>query len=163
MADPLMWRDGEGYDIHVLRGGPPSKPLVDSLILPAGTNAATSLSFAPQFAGAPKAPFVEVDTKTGSVTAKLHTDAAKPKIFNFLMTASLANPADGAPSETEIRVHVHDPNITEIWLTPATLTIHQGRMSAGSPCWPDSTMSAWRTSRTGTWRSSHLTSLTKVQ
>jgi fructose-specific component phosphotransferase system IIB-like protein len=126
MADPLMWRDGEGYDIHVLRGGPPSKPLVDSLILPAGTNAATSLSFAPQFAGAPKAPFVEVDTKTGSVTAKLHTDAAKPKIFNFLMTASLANPAGGAPSETEIRVHVHDPNITEIWLTPATLTIHQG-------------------------------------
>ena len=24
---PLRWKEGEGYDIHVLRGGPTSKPL----------------------------------------------------------------------------------------------------------------------------------------
>src|SRR4030095_12558556 len=35
MADPLTWKPGEGYDLHVVRGGPSSKPLASTVNLPA--------------------------------------------------------------------------------------------------------------------------------
>jgi hypothetical protein len=32
MANVLVWKDDEGYDIHVLRGEAPSKPLDESFV-----------------------------------------------------------------------------------------------------------------------------------
>jgi hypothetical protein len=59
MADPLTWKEGEGYDIHVLRGGPSSKALTESLNLdPVGL----SPFFEPHFKGAPKNHGVAVNT-----------------------------------------------------------------------------------------------------
>jgi hypothetical protein len=127
MAYPLTWKDGQGYDIHVLRGGPPSKSLIDGVQLPDFTPGAatTSLTFEAQFAGAPNAHAVEVDLLTGAVTAHPTTDIIK--LNNFLITARFIDKlqSGGDVFETEIRVHIHD-SIEEIWLTPATLTIYQG-------------------------------------
>ncbi|MGH7359135.1 MAG: hypothetical protein ACREJR_10000, partial [Candidatus Rokuibacteriota bacterium] len=124
---PLIWKEGEGYDIHLLRGGPASKSLIDALDLPSGRSITTGLWFSPQFEGAPNAHFVEVDNLTGAVVAKLHTDPTKSKINNFLMTVSFVDVLDpgGQEYRTEIRGHVHD-SVIDIWLTPSTLTIHQG-------------------------------------
>jgi IgA Peptidase M64 len=127
MAYPLTWKDGQGYDIHVLRGGPPSKSLIDAVKLPdfSAGSASTSLTFEAQFAGAPNAHSVEVDLLTGAVTAHPTTDVIK--LNNFLITARFVDRLGpgGNVFETEIRVHIHD-SIEEIWLTPATLTIYHG-------------------------------------
>ena len=126
MAAPLPWKDGEGYDIHILRGGPASKPLLDSLHLPAGASTSASLTFSPQFDGDPLSNqhLVEVDILTGSVLAR--KGPAPSKLQNFLLTAVFVDSLspDGNRFETEIRFFVHD-SIEEIWLTPSTLTIHK--------------------------------------
>src|SRR5262249_53333570 len=90
-APPLKWKEGEGYDIHVLRTGPASKALDQSFEI--HTNFPLTqfpLDFVPHFKGGlikPHNPFgVEVDTGTGVVTAKIHPDPTKP-LRNFLMTA----------------------------------------------------------------------------
>jgi hypothetical protein len=123
MADPLPWNAGEGYDIHVLRGGPSSKSLVGALKLPAGSVPA-SLSFSPQVQG-PSSNFgVGVNQSTGEVTATPPpANSSRIEINNFLMTVSIQDNTS-KKYETEIRVHVHDA-ITDIWLTPPTLTIHK--------------------------------------
>ena len=123
MADPLPWNAGEGYDIHVLRGGPSSKSLVGALKLPAGSVPA-SLSFSPQVQG-PSSNFgVGVNQSTGEVTATPPpANSSRIEINNFLITVSIQDNTS-KKYETEIRVHVHDA-ITDIWLTPPTLTIHK--------------------------------------
>jgi hypothetical protein len=45
-------------------------------------------------------------------------------VRNFLLAAVFDDGA-GHTSQTEIRVHLHD-SVEEIWLTPSTLSIHQG-------------------------------------
>jgi hypothetical protein len=115
---PLIWNDGEGYDIHVMRKGPPSKALDKSFTIdPQFTD---PLVFTPHFKGAPSAQGVSVDTTTGAVTASA---ALAPPLRNFLMTVSQNRGPDAA--QTLIRIHLHG-SIQKIWLTPATLTIHQG-------------------------------------
>jgi hypothetical protein len=117
----LEWNDGEGYDIHVLRGGPASKPLDQSLHV----DAQFPLAFEPHFKGAPNSPGlgVQVDTATGAVTATAPA-AGQGKLRNFLMTA-FQDLGGGNRAETVIRIHVHD-SIDKIWLTPSTLNVHQG-------------------------------------
>jgi hypothetical protein len=125
MADPLLWKDGTGYDIHVLRGGPPSKPLNDNLLLDTGSNARLP-TFTAHFKGAPNNFGVDVDAGTGAVTAASQPGGGSPKFpnFNFLITAQQI--VGGASTkETTIRIHVHD-TLQKIWLSPATLTIHLG-------------------------------------
>jgi hypothetical protein len=118
---PLKWNDGEGYDIHVLRGGPASKPLDQSLHV----DAQFPLAFEPHFKGAPnsQALGVQVDTATGAVTATAPA-AGQGKLRNFLMTA-FQDLGAGNRAETVIRVHIHD-SIQKIWPTPATLNVHRG-------------------------------------
>jgi hypothetical protein len=123
---PLKWKDGEGFDIHLLRKGPPSKALDASFDLdPQATQ--IPVLFTPHFKGAPSGDTfsgqgVTVKTKTGEVTAAAAPAAPAPKLRNFLMTAS-QNLGQGDTAETVIRFHLHD-SIQKIWLTPATLTIH---------------------------------------
>jgi hypothetical protein len=115
---PLNWLDGEGYDLHVLRNGPPSKALDASIDFDQQFPAASfPLVFTPHFKGAPNSQGISVNTTTGAVTA---TAAPAPKLRNFLMTVSQARGTDSA--ETRIRIHIHD-SIQKIWLTPATLTV----------------------------------------
>jgi hypothetical protein len=115
---PLIWNDSEGYDIHVLRKGPPSKALDKSFTLdPQFTD---PLVFTPHFKGAPSAQGVTVDTTTGAVTASAPPDPTY-KLRNFLITASQNRGPDTA--QTLIRIHLHE-SIQKIWLTPSSLTIH---------------------------------------
>jgi hypothetical protein len=126
---PLLWKEGEGYDLHLLRGvddthrAPPSKALVDSLLIdPSFPVNQFPIVFDPHFKGAPNSqPLgVNVDTATGVVTAT--TPSGPDKLRNFLMTAS-QNVTGGDTTETIIRVHLHG-SIQKIWLTPSTLTVH---------------------------------------
>ncbi|MEZ0386854.1 MAG: hypothetical protein ACAI34_07300, partial [Verrucomicrobium sp.] len=126
MADPLQWKEGEGYDLHVLRGGPPSKSLIDAFDLPVDA-ATASLTFTALFEGAPSAHSVAVDFFTGSVVASLRTDATKPPLNNFLVAVLFVDSLDpqGREFRTEFRVHVHD-TVQKIWLTPGSLSVHLG-------------------------------------
>jgi hypothetical protein len=121
MADPLLWNAGEGYDIHVLRGGAASKSLSAAFNLPANANLAT-LRFDPGFDPAPGKFGVTVNATTGEVIASPPpTDTSRTDINNFLITASVQDNASKVYS-TELRVYVHDA-IDDIWLTPSSLTI----------------------------------------
>ena len=121
MASPLKWKEGEGYDIHLLRGGPESKKLIDALDL--DSSQAALVSFIPKLKEGSSITRVELDASTGILRALMHPDPCFPKVNNFLLSALFAGP-DGI-QETEIRIHVHD-SVKDIWLTPSTLTIHQG-------------------------------------
>jgi hypothetical protein len=121
MANVLVWKDDEGYDIHVLRGEAPSKPLDESFVNldPDGL----ALAFDSHFKGAPNNPNlgVAVNSITGEVTAAAQPSPPRFPNFNFLVTARQTLVGDKL--EALIRIHIHD-NIDKIWLTPATLTIH---------------------------------------
>jgi len=121
----LQWKDGEGYDIHVLRGGPPSKALDQSLDLdPQFPPAQFPLTFTPHFKGQPNAFGLKVDTTTGEVTAAAQPNPPDAKFpnFNFLMTANQT--LAGSTLDTVIRIHIHD-SIKKIWLTPSSLIVHE--------------------------------------
>jgi hypothetical protein len=121
MADSLKWKEGEGYDIHLLRDGPPSKRLIDSLEL--GGVQVASVAFVPQLVGGTADNGMEIDASQGIVTALRHPDPSKPEVRNFLLSV-VVETQTGDQYETEIRIHVHD-FVKDIWLTPSTLTIHQ--------------------------------------
>jgi hypothetical protein len=124
MAQPLLWKLDEGYDIHVLRGGPSSKALDSALVLDTSTNALPP-KFIPHFKGAPGNLGVTVDPKTGEVTAQAQSPSPPTfPNFNFIMTAQQIVGGVGT-SETKIRVHIHE-SIQQIWLTPPTLSAHLG-------------------------------------
>lgn len=121
-APPLKWKEGEGYDIHLLRGGPASKKLIGALDLDASQK--SSVTFIPNLVSGSDRHGVEVDVSAGIVTALAHPDPTFPRVNNFLLTALFAAPG-GDKEEVEIRVHIHD-SVEDIWLTPSTLTIHEG-------------------------------------
>ena len=125
MILPFPWKDGEGYDIHILRGPLKSKPLLNSLEVDTSANAMKT-SFTPNFTAASSVLGVTVDSTTGEVTATPQP-AGQPNTFpsfNFLIKAHQAV-GGVATYETEIRVHVHN-SIKSIWLTPSSLTPHVG-------------------------------------
>jgi hypothetical protein len=129
-APPLTWKEDEGTDVHLLRDGPESKRLIDTLDLDPGQ--AASVAFIPNLLGSVGDHGVEVTADIGVVKAKPHpnpnpdpnADPPFPKVRNFLLAAVFDDGA-GHTSQTEIRVHLHD-SVEEIWLTPSTLSIHQG-------------------------------------
>src|SRR5262249_16685721 len=124
MPDPLPWKPNQGYDIHVLRGGPASKSLVGSVNLPAG-NVPSTLKFSPQIDGDLNKFGLSVNQSTGEVAASVPPqNTSQAVINNFLMTVSVQD-SSAKTYETEIRIHIHD-SVTDIWLTPSTLTIHKG-------------------------------------
>ena len=85
----LTWKPGEGYDIHVLRGGPASKSLAGALNLPPNADAST-LKFEPEFDGAPFNLRVRVRESTGEVTAMVPPpNTSQIEIHNFLIRASV--------------------------------------------------------------------------
>jgi hypothetical protein len=123
MAERLLWKEDEGYDIHVLRGGPASKALDSALALDSSTNALPP-KFTPRFKNAANLG-VSVDPKTGEVTAQAQPGGGtKFPNFNFIITAQQIIGGSGT-LETKIRVHVHE-SIQQIWLTPSTLSAHIG-------------------------------------
>lgn len=121
-APPLAWKDGEGADVHLLRGGPESKRLIDALDLDPGQ--AASVTFVPDILGNSTDHGVELSADTGVVKTGPHPNPAFPRVNNFLLTAVFR---DGAGNEDhiDIRIHIHD-SVESIWLTPPTLSIHQG-------------------------------------
>src|SRR5712692_2750630 len=125
MVLPFPWKDGEGYDIHVLRGPLKSKSLLTSLQVDTSPNALKPV-FTPNFTGASSVLGVSVDSTTGEVTATAQPAGQPNKFpsFNFLIKAHQAV-GGVATYETEIRVHVHN-SIKSIWLTPSSLTPHAG-------------------------------------
>src|SRR5262249_5737267 len=122
MAETLVWKDGEGYDIHVLRTPQgvsplPSKPLDASFeIDPQFTQ--FPLTFIPHFKGNQG---VTVNSATGAVTATT-SPSQTDKLRNFRMTAR-QDVGQGRIFENIIRIHLHE-SVQKIWLTPASLTVH---------------------------------------
>src|SRR5262245_6941681 len=120
MANGRFWKEGEGYDVHLLRGGPPSKKLRDALDLTGG--GLGSIAFIPNLAGTPADHGIEVNAQDGIVQALL---APPPmhSVHNFILSVVIK--LTTGPAETDIRIHVHD-DVEEIWLTPTSLAVHQG-------------------------------------
>jgi IgA Peptidase M64 len=122
-APPLKWKEGEGADIHLLRGGPESKKLSDALDL--DPDQAAFVNFVPSILGNSSTDHgVEVTADVGIVKAGLHPSASFPKVNNFRLAAVFDDGA-GNSDETAIRIHIHD-SVKDIWLTPSTLSVHQG-------------------------------------
>jgi hypothetical protein len=136
----LSLRGFEGYDIHVLRGAT-SVPLrsiimlvedngnltrADSATLPADVD---RILFRGEFAGLGTPPppgtqtgnGVSLDLISGAVTATANPPTPRLRSFIVNMTVQLRA---GAPAlgPIPIRFHIHE-NVTEIWLTPSTLTL----------------------------------------
>jgi hypothetical protein len=126
-APPLEWKEGEGHDIHLLRGGPASKKLIDALDIDATQG--SSVVFITKLASGSDRHGVEVNSDEGIVSALPHPDPPHPddppfpKVSNFILLAVFSQPS-GATFETEIRVHIHD-SVKDLFLTPSTLTIHK--------------------------------------
>ena len=121
MAPPLRWKENEGFDIHLLRNGPASKPLIDALEFPPGQQA--KIVFLPRLAAGSDVHGVGVVSSTGVVNAITPPDATFPKVRNFVLTATFTQ-APGQNFEAEMRVHIHD-SVKDLWLTPPTLSIHK--------------------------------------
>jgi hypothetical protein len=120
-APPLNWKEGEGQDIHLLRNGPASKPLIDALdITPAQKS---NVVFIPKMEAGSDRHGVGVVSTTGVVSAVTPPDASFPKVRNFLLLAIFSETA-GVTFETKIRVHIHN-SVEDLILTPPTLTIHK--------------------------------------
>lgn len=120
-APPLNWKEGEGFDIHLLRNGPESKPLIDALDIDPGQKA--QVIFLPRLAADSSHHGIGVTSPDGVVNAITPPDASLPKVRNFILTAIFTQPSL-VNFEAEIRIHIHD-SVKDIWLTPPTLTIYK--------------------------------------
>jgi hypothetical protein len=136
-TNALSLRGFEGYDIHVLRNTT-SLPLrsilmllednnnltrADSATLPADVN---GILFLGQFAAAGpqqqnslSGHGVRLDIRTGEVTAT--PNPPTPQLRSFIVTATVQR-TGLAPLQIPIRFLIHE-SVTEIWLTPSTLTL----------------------------------------
>jgi hypothetical protein len=137
-VNDVFWSGSEAYDIHVVAGAT-SRTLDDLLAINHGPlpgadvwantpPAGVTVRFHPAIVGASalgtfSSTTVDVSESTGAVTAK----AALPARFvhNFLIRATVTDPAVARPFVQEVRVHVHHA-IRRVWLTPDTLTVHSG-------------------------------------
>jgi hypothetical protein len=137
----MFWFGGGGHDIHVLRGSSSRDLTLEALHFsttggpPAGTPAHTylaatpdvTLTFTPLFKGTLQGTNfvgdgngITVDTSTGIVTVDPGVPVNRKN--NFIMeVAAKNNTGTGTFNET-IRVQVHG-SVTQVWLTPSTLTI----------------------------------------
>src|SRR5262245_5176275 len=107
VAPPLRWKEDAGLDVHLLRGGPESKKLIDDLDLDPGQ--AAFVTFVPTLLGdASTEHGVEIDAQSGIVRAAAHpTNSAFPRVNNFRLDAVFDDGA-GSSDRTAIRIHVHD-------------------------------------------------------
>jgi hypothetical protein len=126
----------QGYDLHVLRGTA-SLPLnsillliddarhfirADATPLPAGVS---SIVFFPEFegviaGGVKSGGGVRVNMLTGAVEAPAAPPS--PRLRSFLVTPVINLAAGGSVRGPQLRACIHE-NVTEIWLTPSTLTL----------------------------------------
>lgn len=134
----LNLRAFEGYDIHVLRNTT-SLPLrsilmlredngnltrADSTTLPTDV---TAIIFNGEFAPSGTQPQntqvgggVSLSLRTGEVTATANPPT--PRLRNFIVNAIVLLTGGGRLGPIPIRFHIHE-SVTEIWLTPSTLTL----------------------------------------
>ena len=136
----INWIDGEGHDIHMLRGSRRA-PLQDLLefTLPDGstedvvtyllTNHDVTLNFQSSFRNLVDLAAVPPTCSGFGVTINLNTgsiqvDPPTPNrvIHNFLIHATATDSSDGEEYRTSIRVHLHN-RIVSAWLTPPILTL----------------------------------------
>ena len=140
----IKWRDGEGYDIHLLRGMP-GAPLLGLLEVTEtdGTdvdaveylaaNADVTIDFQPTFRNLLDATVdpptctgfgIVINNETGAIGFAPPDPAqpADPVVHNFLIHATAQDSSDDSEYRTSIRVHLHQ-RVTSAWLTPALLTL----------------------------------------
>ena len=136
-TNDLSPRGFEGYDIHVLRNTT-SLPLRSILMLvddgnPVRADSATlptdvtNIIFVGEFTPAGTQPQntqvghgVRLDILTGEVTATGNPPARR--LRSFIVNVRVRRTAGGDLGPIPIRFHIHE-NVTEIWLTPSTLTL----------------------------------------
>jgi hypothetical protein len=83
-APPLVWKPEQDVDIHLLRGGPESRRLMDGLDLASGQ--AFSVTFIPKFTADIADTGLEI-SPDGIVKAHPHPNPSFPKLRNFLLEA----------------------------------------------------------------------------
>lgn len=137
----MDWKDGEGYDIHLLRGNHrlnvrdgleftrPNGSTVDAATYLA-SNADVTLEFFPSFKHTVDVTTtppqctgfgIRIDTETGTVEVDA-PPTPDPVIHNFILHARAEDSSDGKTYETTIRVHLHN-KVMSAWLTPPVLTV----------------------------------------
>lgn len=138
----IFWARGRDKDIHVVHGQ--SSPdltttfLIFEELKPDGTtsnewaedylnnNNDVDLKFIPRFKGTQAGDDftghgITVDTTTGEVTVAAALPS--PRKANFILEVEASERASGDVIDTEfIRIHVHQ-SISQLWLTPDTLTV----------------------------------------
>ncbi|MET9735775.1 hypothetical protein ABZZ79_35670 [Streptomyces sp. NPDC006458] len=126
----LFWPREAAQDVHLVPGvvGPRLDHLLhieDTLGNRRADNpqAGVTVSFRENFvAGAAGTAGVTVNGTTGEVTVTAPLSAS-PRLLDFLVVATVR---EGASTfTTHKRFHIHS-SITRMWLTPDTLTVHQG-------------------------------------
>jgi hypothetical protein len=137
----MFWFGGGGHDIHVLRGqssldltlaalhffAPPSPPEGTPARNYLNATPDVTLTFTPRFKGAQQGTNyvgdgngITVDMSTGIVTVTAGTPVNRKN--NFIMeVVAKNNNGQGTFTET-VRVQVHG-SVTQIWLTPSTVTV----------------------------------------
>jgi IgA Peptidase M64 len=136
----INWIEGEGHDIHLLRGrqGPALLGLLEvteedgsvtDLITYLIDNDDVTISFLPSFdnvldlnANPPvsRGFGITINNNTGSVRAKAPPD--DPVIHNFLLHVIAEDASDDSEYRTSLRIHLHN-RVTAAWLTPPVLTL----------------------------------------
>ena len=135
----FLWDDGQGLDLHLLRGTS-SPSLLTSLVViddldPAKLIPVTGPGLPADFTGVtfsydvlPAAlaqQKITLDPGTGKIDVAAASPAA-PVLRNFVVHAqALINLVPSPDFIADIRVHVHD-SVSKIWLTPAGLTVRVG-------------------------------------
>jgi hypothetical protein len=137
----INWKDGEGYDLHLLRGrdGPALLGLLevteeDGTVVDAITylvaNDDVKIDFQPTFtnlldqtANPPTCTGlgITINNTTGSVRANPQPNP-DPVVHNFLLHARAEDSSDDSEYRTSVRVHLHN-RVTSAWLTPPVLTL----------------------------------------
>lgn len=120
--------DGEGYDIHLLKGEK-SIPLAGKLNAERNNSSTfdgnnpppgVTVEFIADFKGAPSNHSVTVSS-AGQVEV---TALPSPRLHNFILRA-IVKETGSNQLETRIRIHIHE-KIKKIWLTPDTLSLYVG-------------------------------------
>lgn len=140
----IKWSDGEGYDVHMLRGmqSGPLLPLlqvtgtdgtdVDAVTYLAA-NADVTIDFQPTFNNVLDATVsppsctgfgIVLNNQDGAIrfAPPAAGDPPDPGVHNFLIHATAQDSSDNSEYRTSVRVHLHD-RVTSAWLTPPLLTL----------------------------------------
>ncbi|HEY7618113.1 MAG TPA: hypothetical protein VH834_00010 [Solirubrobacteraceae bacterium] len=128
----VFWAFNAPQDVHLIPGY--TGPRLDHLLFAAQTVGAPkradtlaapiTVTFAANFAAGPKTAHVAVSAQ-GEVAVT--PPPAAPFLLDFVVTATVTEGANTFTANKRFRIHA---GITRMWLTPATLTVHQNVRNA---------------------------------